>query len=559
MRLTLGRKLAAVLLLLSSVAAGISAFALFQTEQERSRSEVMEAVWGAALQARTLAHAIEHAVVEATAVFTADDTAEAKGRFAALQVALTEVDKARTSFLSAMETQLSPDDRRKLDLAIKEFVAYQTDTAELGLTISPKAALIQATDEATIKNRQRMLAQITRLGEETLAQLANGRDSAARARRQATVALITAPLCVIAVALVAALWIVVTQIQRPLARLGAVMKGLAEERLDGQVPFTARRDEVGEMARAIATFQIALADKQALDLSTRERAALDVVRAGRLAEATDLFQRETQEVVAALARSASEMHVTSEVLTAAAGQTTEQAGTVVSASDRSTAMVSTIASAAEELSASAREIGARVHQTSEIAGSALAEARSLNTTVGRLTQAASEIGAVVTLIRTIADQTNLLALNATIEAARAGAAGRGFAVVAAEVKALAGQTASATDRITLQVDAIQEAAQGTAEAIGSIGQTIAQVSGIAREVAGAADQQMLASQEIAQSIAGAASQVHAVTLSIANVQQATTSNEEQAALVRRTAAHVSQHTKALQITVSDFVHNIQSA
>ena len=559
MRLTLGRKLAAVLLLLSCVAAGISAFALLQAEQERSRSEAMEAVWSAALQARTLAHAIEHAVVEATAVFTADDTGQAKGRFTALQDALAEVEKARTRFLTAMETELSPDDKRKLDLAITEFVAYQTDTAELGLTISPKAALIQATDEATVKNRQRMLAEITRLGQQTLAHLAQGRDSAAQARRQATIALITAPLCSIAVALLAALWIVVTQIQRPLSRLSAVMKVLAEQSLDVVVPFAARRDEVGDMARAIAAFRIALIDKRSLDASTRERATLDLVRAERLADATDVFQRETQEVVVALARSASEMQATADVLTAAAGETTEQACAVVSASDRSTSMVSTIASAAEELSVSAHEIGARVHRTSDIAGTARAEAQSLGTTVAGLTQAAGEIGVVVTLIRTIAEQTNLLALNATIEAARAGAAGRGFAVVAAEVKELAGQTATATDRITLQVDAIQVAAHNTAAAIDSIGQTIARVSEIAGEVAGAADQQMLASQEIAQAITGAAAQAHAVTLSIGNVQRAATSNQAQAALVRGTAADVSRYTHALQTTVSAFLQRVQAA
>ncbi|MCZ2928567.1 hypothetical protein NYY65_20075, partial [Acinetobacter baumannii] len=77
----------------------------------------------------------------------------------------------RVPFLAAMDHHLPPDRRRRFDLFVKEFIAYQTETAELGLTISPKAALIQATDEATVKNRERMIAEIGALGGEVLARL----------------------------------------------------------------------------------------------------------------------------------------------------------------------------------------------------------------------------------------------------------------------------------------------------------------------------------------------------------------------------------------------------
>jgi len=70
------------------------------------------------------------------------------------------VEQVRGPFLEAMTDQLPEDRRRRFDLFVKEFIAYQNDTAELGLTISPKAALIQATDEATVRNRERMIAEI---------------------------------------------------------------------------------------------------------------------------------------------------------------------------------------------------------------------------------------------------------------------------------------------------------------------------------------------------------------------------------------------------------------
>ncbi|MBY0253301.1 MAG: methyl-accepting chemotaxis protein [Methylobacterium organophilum] len=559
MRITLGRKLAAVIGLLSLVAAGISAFALVQAEEERQRNTATEAIWNAGLQARTLAQAIEHAVVQATAIYTAEDKDEAKGRLSALQAALADVERARAPFLAAMETELSPERRRKLDLAVTEFIAYQTDTAELGLTVSPKAALIQATDEATVKNRERMVAQIDALGRDVLARLDAQRATAAQARRRATLTLLAVPAAALGVALLVAFWIVGTQIQRPLRRLQSVMQALAADRLDETVPFASRRDEVGAMAGAIAAFREALIEKRALDADARSRATRDAEQQGDLAEAVRAFRVETEQAVATLALSAEEMQSAADALSGASSDTSVRTVVVARASEQSAAVVDGVASAAEELSNSAREIEGQVLRTSEIAAVALCETRGLETTVAALGRAAREIGTVVTLIRSVADQTNLLALNATIEAARAGTAGRGFAIVAAEVKALASQTAHATDRITLQVDAIQTAAGGTAGAIGAIGQTIAQMSDIAAAVALAAGQQGRASGEIARSIASAAAQARTVSDSIESVQAAAAVSAAQAGQVRANAGRVSAGSHGLQTAVAAFLDRVRAA
>ena len=157
MRISLGFKLAAVVGLLGLVAIGLSVFAVRQTQWEQERAAATDKIWNAGLQAGVLGQTIEHAVVEATALYTADSTAEARSRLSALHEALAAVEQARSPFLQAMEEQLPEDRRRRFDLFVKEFIAYQNDTAELGLTISPKAALIQATDEATVKNREHMV------------------------------------------------------------------------------------------------------------------------------------------------------------------------------------------------------------------------------------------------------------------------------------------------------------------------------------------------------------------------------------------------------------------
>ena len=559
MRITLGHKLAVVVGLLGLVAVGISAFALRQSEQARQRAAATEAVWDAALQARTLAHAIEHAVVRATALYTAGDTEEARTHLAALQEALAEVEQARGPFLAATEAQLDPARKRRLDLAVREFLAYQTETAEMGLTLSPKAALIQATDEATVKNRERMVAEINRVGREVFAHLGTQRQTAAEAERQATLTLVGAPALALVIGLAAAFWIIATQVQRPLDRLRAAMRDLAAARLDLSVPFTGRRDEVGEMARAIEAFRTDLIEKRALDADVEARSAGDASRARRLAEATQAFEAETGRTVADLAGFAATMQGAADALSEAAGNTTAQAARVAAASNQSAGLVHGVASAAEELSSSARVIEERVRHTSGIAALAMTDTQRLETVVASLSRAAGEIGLVVTLIRSVAEQTNLLALNATIEAARAGAAGRGFAVVAAEVKALASQTASATDRITGRVAAIQSAADGTVAAIGSIGRTIAQMNEIAADIAAAAEQQGQASHEIAGAIARAATDVRTVSETIGEVQEAAASGEALADQVRGSALRVNAGSHSLRHAIETFLGRVHAA
>ena len=559
MRISLGLKLASVVGLLGLVGAGISAFALRQAAQEQVRAALTESFWDAGLQARGLAQAIEHAVVQASAVYTASDTQEAHQHLSGLQNALGEVEASRGPFLSAMEGHLSAEKRRRLDLAVKEFIAYQTETADLGLTLSPRAALIQASDPATVKNRERMLAEIGTLGRDVLARLDGQREAAAQAQRAGFVTLIAAPAAALITALVAAFWIIRTQIQHPLHRLKATMQALADERLDAVVPFTGRRDEVGEMATTIAQFQAALIEKRDLDQAARERRAEDGARAARLATATQAFEGETQRAVSDLTGSAQAMRAAADRLRDTAGDTTLRAGEVAGASEQSAGLVSSIAGAAEELSGSARSIGERVRHASRIAETALTDASGLETTVTALARAADEVGAVVTLIHDVAEQTNLLALNATIEAARAGEAGRGFAVVAGEVKALAGQTAAATDRIAAQVAAIQQAASGTSGAIGEIGQTIAQLSLIAAEVAAAAGQQDQASHEIARAIAGAAADARTVSENLAGVRAAAASNEARSDEVRSGAERVGEGSAALQAAIRTFLERVHAA
>lgn len=99
----------------------------------------------------------------------------------------------------------------------------------------------------------------------------------------------------------------------------------AIDRLDETVPFTQRRDEIGEMAGAIAHFRHALIEKRDLDGAARERLAEDGARGARLAAATRAFEEETLRAVANLSGSAEVMRSAADRLRTTATDTTLRA------------------------------------------------------------------------------------------------------------------------------------------------------------------------------------------------------------------------------------------
>jgi len=354
-------------------------------------------------------------------------------------------------------------------------------------------------------------------------------------------------------------FLIARSVSNPIHRIDAIMRRLADGDTTVEVFGADRKDEVGDIARAVAVFKRNAIEKVAVEARAKEAELTGrAERRQALDNMAGCFQSEVSRVVADVAAAGHTMQASAESLTAVAQQVSAQAGSVAGASQQAAANVETVAAATEELSSSVAEIGRQVDQSAEIAKAAVREATETDAIVRGLAEAANRIGEIVHLINDIASQTNLLALNATIEAARAGEAGKGFAVVANEVKHLANQTAHATEEIAQQVGAVQEQSTRAADAIRSVGQTIGRIDGISAAIAMSVEQQRAATDEIARNIEQAARGTQEVSCNISDVMKAAGESGAAAIGVLEAARRLNGHSDHLNQAVDGFLGHIRA-
>jgi methyl-accepting chemotaxis protein len=384
-------------------------------------------------------------------------------------------------------------------------------------------------------------------------------DVSAEARSSIRLAVVLMTLG-LALSLAGAMWVCIRGLSRPIANLKAAMERLAADDLQVAVPEVSRRDEIGQMARAVEVFKIngiEVEKLKAQQVETEGRATKQRKRdMERLATA---FEDSIGEIIQNVSSAATRMESSANSLTVTAERTAELSSVVASVADAASSKVKSVAVSAESMASTVQEISSRVRESAKIAGQAARQTDQMNVGVTKLSDAATRIGDVIDVISTIAAQTNLLALNAAIEAARAGEAGRGFAVVAAEVKSLAEQTTKATDEVAQQISSIQRATEESVLAIQEITETISRVSEISSTVAVAVEEQGAATGKIAANVQQVSEGTSTVASNISDVERGAAETGTASAEVLSAAQSLSAQSQRLKGEVGTFLMTVRAA
>ena len=264
-------------------------------------------------------------------------------------------------------------------------------------------------------------------------------------------------------------------ISKPLIRITAAMRRLADGDKAIVVENADQKNEIGDLARTLAVFKDnAIAMDRLREEQEEQKQRAEEEKREQMIKMADDLEANVKNGVEAITSLATEMQTTAESMSGTADQTSQLATAVAVATEQASSNVQIVASAAEELSSSVREVAREVTQSTEIAVEAEATAERTSATVQSLAEMAQNIGEVVTAIDEIRGVIGRLGQTATAIASSV----EEQSATTQEIARNAQQAASGTQEVSNNISNVQTAAGETGRASG---QVLAAASGLSQE------------------------------------------------------------------------------
>ncbi|MBB4570851.1 methyl-accepting chemotaxis protein [Rhizobium leucaenae] len=321
-------------------------------------------------------------------------------------------------------------------------------------------------------------------------------------------------------AIFAGLFIAARGITTPIEKLRARMVSLAGGETETPVLGLGRKDEVGQMAAAVAVFRDNAIERIRLEqdadanrsLSDRERMERDAQKAREAAEIEfavkaladglgalsngnlryriekpfvghlDQLRCDFNGSMTKMEQALQAVGENARGIDAGAGEIRTAADDLSKRTEQQAASVEETAAALEQITTTVRDSTRRAEEAGHLVAQARIGAeksgvvmREAVAAMEGIEKSSSEISNIIGVIDEIAFQTNLLALNAGVEAARAGEAGKGFAVVAQEVRELAQRSAQAAKEIKALISTSSSQVRNGVELVARTGQSLSQI------------------------------------------------------------------------------------
>ena len=349
-----------------------------------------------------------------------------------------------------------------------------------------------------------------------------------------------------------ALWLILTQILRPLAALTDSFRDIAGGEGDLTQQLHAERDD--EIGRIVLHFNTFIGKLRTIMRGAQESAAEVAQLSGALSQASGESSKAVELVAGSVTDVAGQANAQNSDMQELADNVAQIAAhmeQMLASAERS----AVLSADSEDKAVDGRDGAARVAAQTDVLRDIV---MTMDQNVQTLTQYAEDINQIIDLIKGISGQTNLLALNAAIEAARAGESGRGFAVVAEEVRKLAESSSLAADDVTEKMTGIRQQVHETrsanqelvselekiTEAVGAVRASLNAIAASSEESRRAAAEIVRLNQtasEGAQSVADTSGSVAATAKQIAgHSEESAAAIEEQSASMEQVVAAAEQ-------------------